>query len=551
MEKIVDIYNKLREKDKKNIKNIPLENRIILSQLITNSAADRALKYAWVNRALAQSTKKCNSAILSLDKEAPKEQLLARKLSKGLREKQNLSNPIEIFDKDDFSNFIRNYHEDNIVVKQNYPSDNDEIRRLNDFNFENKKIQIANTKEAYDIIESKKCLAEIAEKDRKWLEDKISEYVKYIFEKNKIEISYEQKNDSCKLMTNLVFNFLIPTRKYKGNITGLYSLVLQLVEDEFLPVFKFNYSVSGYGVHYPKTESGKYDIETFKKKLYNEETFINYLTEELNKNGQIILKEDLINNINKNGITLQKYIFGHEHSIGYYKPLEDISDNFCLALTEFVVTDVLVEGTAHCGNVLHYDDEYIFKILEKTKFNNKANLLHFSIEIILYLMYLNEGLINNPSEYKKMCVEDFGIQFIVNDETGEVGLIEFNGRTPSCNLNHYHLLSKYGVGFEKKNILPTNRVVFTNAKIMDIDKMDSVIKDKDMIERFLNDILELNKQKFKNKCELVSLQIVNNDLSVNFAYFLKKQDNVNKILKEVKKIFINEENKNEFYGNFK
>lgn len=536
MEKIVEIYDTLRKKDKKLIGNIPLENRVILSQLITNSAADVALRFAWVNRALAQSNKNRNSAILSLGEDAPQEQILARKLSKTLREKQNLSNPIEIFNEIEFSNFIKSNKEETLVIKQNYPSYNEEMKRLKSFNLKNKKWKIANTKEAYDIIESKKCLAEISQKDKKWIEDKISEYVKYIIESNDIILKEEEIIESCKLMVDLVLEFLIPTKKYKGNVTGFYLLVLELIKNDFLPVFKFNYSVSGYGVHYPKTETGEYDIDRLKEKLCDEKTFIDYLTKELNKNGQTILKKDLIKNIEKNGITMQKYIHGHEHSIGYYKPLENISNNFSLALTDFIVTDVLVEGTAHCGNILHYDEKYIFEILNKTKFKNKANLLHFSVEIILYLMYLNEGLIDKPCEYNKMCVEDFGIQFIVNDESGEVGLIEFNGRTPSCNLNHYHLLSKYGDGFEEKNILPSNIVVFTNAKIMDINEMNNIIT-KDKGEEFIDSLVKETKQNFNKKCELISLQVVNGNLSVNFAYFLDKNENISETLRKIKDVF--------------
>lgn len=536
MEKIIEIYDSLRKKDKSLIGNIPLENRIILSQLITNSAADAALRFAWVNRALAQSNKNRNSAILSLGEEAPEEQLLVRKLSKILREKQNLSNPVEIFNETEFINFKRNNKEETIVIKQNYPSENEEMNRLKSYDLKNKKWKIANTKEAYNIIESKKCLAEISQKDKKWMEDKISEYVKYIIESNGIILNKNNIVESCNLMTDLVLEFLIPTKKYKGNITEFYLFVLELIKKDFLPVFKFNYSVSGYGVHYPKTETGEYDIDKLKEKLCDEKTFIEYLTKELNKNGQTISKKDLIKDIEENGITMQKYIQGHEHSIGYYKPLENISNNFSLALTDFIVTDVLVEGTAHCGNILHYDEKYIFEILNKTKFKNKANLLHFSVEIILYLMYLNEGLIDGPSEYNKMCVEDFGIQFIVNDKSGEVGLIEFNGRTPSCNFNHYHLLSEYGIGFEEKDILPSNIVLFTNAKILDINETNYIIF-KEKGEEFIDELIRETKQKFNKKCELVSLQAVNNTLNVNFAYFLDKNEKPLEMLEKIKNFF--------------
>lgn len=538
MEDIVGIYDVLRKKDKDLVGNIPLENRVILSQLITNSAADSALRFAWANRALAQSNINQSSAIISLGEDVPEEQRLVRKVSKRLREKEKLSNPIEIFNEVGLKEFIENNNSDDIVIKQNYPSDNDEIKRVLKYDFKGKTINIANTKEAYNVIESKKCLAIIAQKDKEWLQEKITEYVKYIIQKNKISLQDNEMEQNCNLMVELVSNFLIPTKTYKGNIEGLYNLVKVLVNENFLPVFKFNYSVSGYGVHYPKTDDGKYDIETLKTKMKDANCFIEYLTQQLNKNGQTISQNEIIKNIEKYGITIQKYISGHEHSIGYFKPLKQVSDKFSLALTEFIVTDVIVEGTAHCGNVLHYNDKYIFDILSKTKFSGKANLLHFCVEIILYLMYLNEKLITKPEEYKNMCVEDFGIQFIVNDETGDVGLIEFNGRTPSCNFNHYHLLSEYGKGFENKGVLPTDTVMFTNAEIMNSEEFCNIANQKIDEEGFLNNIIERTKKKFGNKCELISLQIVNGKLTVNFAYFLEKNENALQKLEIIKKFFI-------------
>jgi len=536
MEKIVNIYNELRKNDKNLIANMPLENRIILSQLITNSAADSALRFAWVNRALAQSSnsKTNNSAILSLV-DAPEEQLIARKITKILREISGLTNPIEIFNEEELDNYIFN-HKD-IVLKQNYPSDNSsEMKMFQKINYNNIKFEIANSKEAYNVIESKKCLAEVAQKSKEWLKEKVSEYIIFILNKNNLAFTDEELEESCELMTELVSTFLIPTKVYKGKIKGLYELVIKLFNNGFLPVFKFNYSVSGYGVHYPKKNDGTYNIEELKEKLSSEDSLMKYLTEALNKNGQVISKEDLINNIEQYGITLQKYIFGHEHSIGYYKPLKNKADTFSLALTDFIVTDVIVEGTAHCGNTLHYDENYIFEILKHTKYKEKANLLHFSVEIILYLMYLNEKLINNPSEFKKISVEDFGIQFIVNDSTGDVGIIEFNGRTPSCNFNHYHLLSKYGVGFEYRNILPTQIGMFTNAMIMKLNKFNKIVKvgnEKNLIE----DLVEKTKEKFNERCEIISVQIVNDEVTVNFVYFLNKEDNAKDKLTLIKKFY--------------
>lgn len=537
MESIVNIYNDLRKKDKKKIEGIPLENRIIISQLITNSPADSALRYAWVNRALAQSDKKESSAILSLGENAPKEQIYARKVSKKIREKNGLTNPIELFSKDDFKKFMEDKQVENIVIKQNYPSESEEMIRFNQMNSANYSFQIANTKEAYNVIESKKCLASISQKNKDWLSKNITEYIEYIINKNNIQMSINDLSENCELMTNLVSTFLIKTKIYKGEIKGLYDLVLELLKDNFWPVFKFNYSVSGYGVHYPKMANGQYDLEELKNKLKDEETFIQYLTDMLNKNGQKVSKDELMDNIKNYGITLQKYIYGHEHSIGYFKPLKNVADNFSLALTDFIVTDVIVEGTAHCGNILHYDEKYIFEILEKTKFKDKANLLHFSVEIILYLMYLNEGIINSPEEYQNVCVEDFGIQFIVNDESGDVGIIEFNGRTPSCNFNHYYLLSKYGIGFEEKNILPTKKVMFTNAKIIDSSKFCNIIEN-DYEEKFINSLLEKTNEIFKNKLEIVSIQVFENDVTMNFAYYLDIHENPSKELANIKNMLL-------------
>lgn len=537
MEKIVNVYNELRCKDKKQIANMPLENRIILSQLITNSAADSALRFAWVNRALAQSSNNVasNSAILSLGDDAPEEQKMARIITQKLREATGLTNPIEIFDEKDLEDYINSHK--NIILKQNYPCDiSNEILRFKRINNKNINFEVANSKEAYNVIESKKCLAEIAQKDKEWLKDKISEYVQFIIRKNNITFSKEEIEESCELMIDLVTTFLIPTKVYKGSIKGLFDLVKKLFTEGFLPVFKFNYSVSGYGVHYPKKSDGTYDIVELKEKLSNEDTLVDYLTEALNKNGQTIKKEELIKNIEQYGISLQKYIFGHEHSIGYFKPLSSKVESFCLSLTEFIVTDVIVEGTAHCGNTLHYDDNYIFEVLKHTKFNGKANLLHFSVEIILYLMYLNEKLINEPAEFKNIAVEDFGIQFIVNDMTGDVGIIEFNGRTPSCNFNHYHLLSKYGVGFENKGELPTQVGMFTNAKIMNSDYFKEIVKsgNEDVL---IDNLIKKTREKFNNKCEIISIQIVNNDVTVNFVYFLDKDDDANEKLMDIKNFY--------------
>ena len=39
-------------------------------------------------------------------------------------------------------------------------------------------------------------------------------------------------------------------------------------------------------------------------------------------------------------------------------------------------------------------------------------------------------LVNNPEEFTKFNFEDFGIQLIIDNITGKIGLIEINGRIP-------------------------------------------------------------------------------------------------------------------------
>ena len=74
MSEIFKIYTNLREKDKKLIGTYPIDNRIILSKLITNTNADLELKYVWINRAVAQVSGNNTSAILGLDNLDPRNQ---------------------------------------------------------------------------------------------------------------------------------------------------------------------------------------------------------------------------------------------------------------------------------------------------------------------------------------------------------------------------------------------------------------------------------------------------------------------------------------------
>ena len=67
MNEILKLYTDLRKKDKKLIGTYPIDNRIILSKLITNTNADSELKYVWINRATAQVSDNKTSAILGLN----------------------------------------------------------------------------------------------------------------------------------------------------------------------------------------------------------------------------------------------------------------------------------------------------------------------------------------------------------------------------------------------------------------------------------------------------------------------------------------------------
>ena len=328
MESMVSLYNKLRVSDKLSVKRAPLENRIVLGQLITHSPADVALQYAWVNRALAQSTQEGRSAIISLGDDAPPEQLLARELSIKLRTHQGLANPVIINHQDDVDFFMENYDGDTLVIKQNYPSENGELERFQKFNLRETNREIANSISAYRVIESKQCLANLSNKDSEWFHQNISEYLDFIFARSAIMVSDSQREAYCDEMVELVTEFLIPTKIFRGSCSELYSLVSDLIKDDFLPVFKFNYSVSGYGVHFPKSEKGDYDVKTLLSVMQSESSFVDYLVGELNKNGQVMSREKFVENISQKGITLQRFLFGHEHSIGYFKPLQFASRNY-------------------------------------------------------------------------------------------------------------------------------------------------------------------------------------------------------------------------------
>lgn len=534
--KITSIYDELRNNDKARVGSIPLKDRLILSQLITNSPADKALRFAWANRSLAQACLSNSSAVLALG-DAPEADLLARRASLMMRKKLGLVSPCEINNQGDLTEFLNRTNVSRLVIKQNYPCDNEEFFRAINFNFGKSKLEIANRKIDYDVIESKICLANVALKSESWMKHETERYLRFIVKKNNINLSEQELMDSAGIMKSLVSKVLIPTKIFKGSVDDLVVEVRVLIAENFLPVFKFPYSVSGFGVHYPKNLDGSYNISELKRALSSGGEFIGYLTDALNKNGQIVDQASLAHNISHYGITLQKHIYGHEHSVGYFKPLPSQASSFCLGLSDLVLTDVLVEGTGHSGNVLHYDTSYLHRILRNTPFNNQPNLLHFSIELILYLMYLDQKRIDNPEDFERVCVEDFGIQFIVNDAMGEIGLIEFNGRTPSCNLNHFYLLSKYDLDSEDATILPSKSVLFTNAKIMSASKFCGM---KDRLESFITNLIKNTSDKLGDKCELVALQTSDGDLTVNFAYFLDhhKGQKLGSCLENIKKFFL-------------
>jgi len=536
LKNIASTYDELRNNDKAKVGNILLKDRLILSQLITNSPADKALRFVWANRSLAQACRSNSSAVLALG-DAPEVDLLARKASLMMRKKLGLISPCEINNQDDLTEFLNRTNVSVLILKQNYPCDNEEFFRAINFNFGKTKLEIANKKIDYDVIESKMCLANVGRKSGSWMKYEIERYLRFILKKNNINLSEQEILDSARIMKSLVSKFLLSSKIFKGSMDDLATEVRTLIEENFLPVFKFSYSVSGFGVHYPKNLDGSYNISELERALSSGGELLGYLTDALNKNGQTIDRATLEHDISYYGIILQRHICGHEYSAGYFKPLSSQASDFCLGLNDLVVTDVLVEGTGHSGNVLHYDASYLHRILRSTPFNNQPNLLHFSIELILYLMYLDQKMINNPEDFERVCVEDFGIQFIVNDATGEIGLIEFNGRTPSCNLNHFHLLSKYNLDSEDATILLSKSVLFTNAKIMHASEFCGM---KDRLESFVMSLIKNTNDKFGNKCELVSLQTTNGDLTVNFAYFLDhyREQQLGSCMDNIKKFFL-------------
>lgn len=184
MNEILKLYTDLRKKDKKLIGTYPIDNRIILSKLITNTNADSELKYVWINRATAQVSDNKTSAILGLNNLDSKEQQISRRMTLNLRKTRGLNTPFEINNSNDFDTFMNSNKENFIIIKQNYPNySNEEISELKKYNFKNKKIIYANSEEGNKIIGSNECLEKICRKDKEWLRNNIEKYLIYFYKK--------------------------------------------------------------------------------------------------------------------------------------------------------------------------------------------------------------------------------------------------------------------------------------------------------------------------------------------------------------------------------
>lgn len=530
MSEIFKIYTNLREKDKKLIGTYPIDNRIILSKLITNTNADSELKYVWINRAVAQVSNNNTSAILGLDNLDPRKQKISRRITLKLRKMQNLNIPFEINNSNDFDIFIEKIKEKFIIIKQNYPNySNEENSELKNYNFRNKQIIYANSEEGNRIIGENECLEKLCRKDKKWLKDNIEKYLTYFYKKNNLEQPKDLFTQDIDTMSKLVKALLIPCVLYKGDIKGLRLKIKELLNKDFLPVLKFSDSISGYGVHYPKDTDGKYDIREIEDAIKSDTKIEEYLVSALNKNGQKINYNYIVNTIKNDGIILQKYIKGNDYAIGFFKPLEVYNKEFSLNMIDLDVSDVLTEGTAHYGDVLHYEEKYINKILKNTVFKGQEELIFLAIEILIYLLCLNEKLVNNPEEFEKFNFEDFGIQLMIDNITGEMGLIEINGRTPSHNFNHFNLLSMYGKNFQKKGILPKERVFCTSTKFIKIEDFYELIQDVNDEEKLIKYLVETIRKHYVEKCKLLFFGVSDNYFSLYYAYFLDENDIPQKI----------------------
>lgn len=538
MNEILKLYTDLRKKDKKLIGTYPIDNRIILSKLITNTNADSELKYVWINRATAQVSDNKTSAILGLNNLDSKEQQISRRMTLNLRKTRGLNTPFEINNSNDFDTFMNSNKENFIIIKQNYPNySNEEISELKKYNFKNKKIIYANSEEGNKIIGSNECLEKICRKDKEWLRNNIEKYLIYFYKKNNVELPSESFQESLTIMLKLVDSLLIPCELYKGGIKGLRVKIKELLNKNFLPVLKFSDSISGYGVHYPKDEDGNYDSKEIEEAIQSDLKLEKYLVSALNKNGQEIDYNYILNTIKKDGIILQKYIRGNDYAIGFFKPLEIYNKDFSLGIIDLDISDVLTDGTAHYGDVVHYEEKYINKILKNTIFDKQSELIFFTIEILIYLMCLNEELIAAPEEFVKFNFEDFGIQLMVDNVTGKMGLIEINGRTPSHNFNHFNLLSTYGKDFPEKFTLPTCRIFCTSAKLIKITDFYKLVQDESDENKLIEYLITEVENNYKQKCQLLSFGVAGSYFSLYYVYYLEENDIPQDINNEITNFF--------------
>lgn len=529
---LINTILKLRLKDKYSLGNRMLEKRLVLSELVTNTSADGALRYVWANRALAQSTPAGSTAITHFGIDSPS-YVGTREATLHLRETYGLANPFQVSTQDDLDVFLNQAGLDQLVIKQNYPSANAELARVRGLDFRGVETEDANTVLDYKIVESKECLARLALLPDDELEGMIRGYLDGFIDENDIDFTNDDFDDLLDKIFSLVRSLLLKSRLYTGDIPGLLGKVEELLAIGVLPVFKFEYSISGFGVFYPKDDEGRYDKEKLIEIISDPDRFMLHVSDALSKNGQVLSSDDLRNIILEDGLVLQEYLTGVEHSAGYYKPLPSEADDFHFNTVDMVLTDVIAEGENHLGNVLRYGKGYIGDILDETTFDSCSGLFHYVIEVILYLMYLNEGKTTSFLDFRNIRVEDFGIQFIVDDETGRVGLVEFNGRTPSCNFNHYYVKSLYGSQIDEVN-LPEESVVFTNAALMTEDEFEPFLDD---VNSFVDKLVEEVKCRYGDRCQLVAFQISNAMLTVNFGLFLDEDSVVDDELHEIMSFF--------------
>lgn len=534
MNNILMLYNKLRIKDKQNIGTLPIDNRVILSKLVTDSSADTELKYVWINRAVAQASKNNTTAILGLNDNDSSEYKTTRRMTLELRKKQGNPIPFEINNLTDFNNFIENYKEKYIIIKQNYPNyHNEEYQNLKNLNFKGITTINANSEEGNKVIGGNKCLVKLSYRTQKWFDEEIEKYLLYFYNRNSIIIDYEFKN-SLITMQELTKSLLIPTEYYKGDIEGLKEIIKKLLDNDFLPVFKFDNSISGYGVHYPRNNTGEYDIKEIKEAIVSADTLKSYLVSVLNKNGQKINEKYLIENIKKNGIMLQKFIKGKDYAIGFFKPLNIYNKNFSLGIIDISLSDVITDGTAHYADVLHFEDKYLDKIVKNTIFENRSQLLYLAIEIFIYLLFLNEELIKTPEEFMNVNFEDFGIQLMV-DNNGEIGLIEINGRTPSHNFNKFNILSIYGKEFFSK--IKANKILCTSCNVLEKKVFNKYIRNKNIQNKFIEYLIVEVKKIYNDKCQITSFQVMEDNFSIYYTYFMNEEDKTFDIVNEIKEFF--------------